>query len=63
MRRWRASCACAAAMRCSSWKRNCARATAKLWTTALSYFVPGHFRFHVVRRVGKNNGESTFAKV
>jgi GntR family transcriptional regulator len=30
---------------------------------SLSYFVPGHFRFHVVRRVGKNNGESTLAKV
>jgi len=29
---------------------------------SLSYFVPGHFRFHVVRRVGKNNGESTLAK-
>ena len=30
---------------------------------SLSYFVPGHFRFHVVRRVGKNNSESTLAKV
>jgi len=30
---------------------------------SLSYFVPGHFRFHVVRRIGKNNGESTLAKV
>ncbi len=30
---------------------------------SLSYFVHGHFRFHVVRRVGKNNGESTLAKV
>ena len=30
---------------------------------SLSYFAPGHFRFHVVRRVGKNNGESTLAKV
>jgi GntR family transcriptional regulator len=29
---------------------------------SLSYFVPGHFRFHVVRRVGKINGESTLAK-
>lgn len=29
---------------------------------SLSYFVPGHFRFHVVRRVGKINGESALAK-
>lgn len=26
---------------------------------SLSYFVPGYFRFHVVRRVGKGSGEST----
>jgi GntR family transcriptional regulator len=25
---------------------------------SLSYFVPGHFHFHVVRRIGKLNGES-----
>jgi len=29
---------------------------------SLSYFVPGHFRFHVVRRVGKINGEPALAK-
>lgn len=29
---------------------------------SLSYFVPGHFRFHVVRRVGKIDGEPPLAE-
>ena len=27
---------------------------------SISYFVPGHFRFHVVRRVSQGNGEAPF---
>ncbi len=47
-RRWRSS----AAMCCCTSARSCSIPARRSWTYSMTYFIPGYFNFHVVRRVG-----------